>query len=53
MEDVAEKWKTIKSMALGKKKELADGYYELKKKELGKTPLFYLNYYVTLIINEI
>ena len=34
MEDVAEKWKTIKSMALGKKKELADGYYELKKKEL-------------------
>ena len=34
MEGVADKWKTIKSMALGKKKELADEYYELKKKEI-------------------
>lgn len=36
MEDVAEKWKTIKSMALGMRKELADGYYELKKKKLDQ-----------------
>ena len=34
MEDVVEKWKIIKSMASGKKKELADRYYELKRKEL-------------------
>lgn len=34
MEEVAEKLKTIKSMALGKKKEVADEYYELKKQEL-------------------
>ena len=34
MEGVAYKWKTIKSMGLGKKKELADEYYELKKQEL-------------------
>ena len=34
MEGVADKWKTIKSMALGKNKELADEYYELKKQEL-------------------
>ena len=34
LDRVAEKWQTITSKALGKKQELADGYYKLKEKEL-------------------
>ena len=31
MEGVADKWKTIKSMAWGKKKKTADEYFKLKE----------------------
>ena len=34
LDGVADKWKSIKTMALGKKQQLADGYYEIKRKEL-------------------